>query len=69
MKTAERGMEVYIRQTVPDTYRLVMKEIRQKEIYNLIIDTNPKDINKFFRSVITNRIQKIADTVSNFNLF
>lgn len=51
MKTAEKGMEVYIRQTVPDTYRLVLKEIRQKEIYNLIIDTNPKNIDKFFRSV------------------
>lgn len=51
MKTAERGMEVYIRQTVPDTYRLVLKEIRQKEIYNLIIDTNPKNIHRFFRSV------------------
>lgn len=44
-------MEVYIRQTVPDTYRLVLKEIRQKEIYNLIVDTNPKNIHRFFRSV------------------
>lgn len=27
------------------------REIRQKEIYKLIIDTNPQHINKFFRTV------------------
>lgn len=45
-------MEVYIRQATADTYRQVLREIRQKEIYKLIIDTNPKHINKFFRTVI-----------------
>ncbi|CAH1712738.1 unnamed protein product [Chironomus riparius] len=52
MKSSERGMEVYIRQTLPETYRLVLREIRQKEIYKLIIDTNPLYINKFFRTIL-----------------
>lgn len=43
--------EMYIRQAAPDTYRQVLREIRQKEIYKLIIDTNPKFINQFFRAV------------------
>lgn len=46
--------EMYIRQATPETYRLVLKEIRQKEIYKLIIDTNPIHMNKFFRAVSTN---------------
>lgn len=45
--------EMYIRQAVPETYRQVLKEIRQKEIYKLIIDTNPEHIQKLFRAVST----------------
>ncbi|KAG5677547.1 hypothetical protein PVAND_007299 [Polypedilum vanderplanki] len=52
MKSSERGMEVYIRQTLPETYRLVLREIRQKEIYKMIIDTNPLYISKFFRTIL-----------------
>ncbi|CRK95896.1 CLUMA_CG009342, isoform A [Clunio marinus] len=52
MKSSERGMEVYIRQALPETYRLVLREIRQKEIYKLIIDTSPQNINKFFRTIL-----------------
>ncbi|XP_037925816.1 glutamate receptor ionotropic, kainate 2 isoform X2 [Hermetia illucens] len=44
--------EMYIRQAAPDTYRQVLREIRQKEIYKLIIDTNPKFINQFFRAIL-----------------
>lgn len=43
--------EMYIRQAVPETYRQVLREIRQKEIYNLIVDTNPKHMSRFFRTV------------------
>lgn len=43
--------EMYIRQASTATYRQVLKEIRQKEIYKLIVDTNPRNINHFFRSV------------------
>ena len=44
--------EMYIRQAIPETYRQVLREIRQKEIYKLIVDTNPKHMSKFFRTVI-----------------
>lgn len=43
--------EMYIRQATPETYRQVLKEIRQKEIYKLIVDTNPRYMNQFFRAV------------------
>lgn len=43
--------EMYIRQAGPDSYRQVLKEIRQKEIFKLIVDTNPKHIQRFFRAV------------------
>jgi glutamate receptor, ionotropic, invertebrate len=46
--------EMYIRQANPATYRQVLREIRQKEIYKLIVDTNPKHMYKFFRAVSTN---------------
>lgn len=43
--------EMYIRQATPETYREVLKDIRQKEIYKLIIDTNSQHMSKFFRAV------------------
>lgn len=52
MKTSPTSRaEMYIRQALPETYRQVLREIRQKEIYKLIIDTNPKHMNAFFRAV------------------
>ncbi|XP_065161284.1 glutamate receptor ionotropic, kainate 2 isoform X2 [Atheta coriaria] len=44
--------EMYIRQASPSTYRQVLREVRQKEIYKLIVDTNPKNINQFFRAIL-----------------
>lgn len=43
--------EMYIRQAGPDTYRQVLRDIRQKEIYKLIVDTSPKHMSRFFRAV------------------
>jgi ionotropic glutamate receptor len=43
--------EIYIRQAGPGSYRQVLKEIRQKEIYKLIIDTDPIYMQQFFRAV------------------
>ncbi len=43
--------ELYIRQATPETYRQVLKEIRQKEIFKIIVDTNPNYINRFLRAV------------------
>uniref|UniRef100_A0A336LKS7 CSON010117 protein n=1 Tax=Culicoides sonorensis TaxID=179676 RepID=A0A336LKS7_CULSO len=53
MKSASQTRaEMYIRQAVPETYRQVLKEIRQKEIYKLIIDTKPEHIQKLFRAIL-----------------
>lgn len=46
--------ELYIRQATPETYRQVLKEIRQKEIFKIIVDTNPHYINRFLRAVSGN---------------
>ncbi|XP_022915868.1 glutamate receptor ionotropic, kainate 2 isoform X4 [Onthophagus taurus] len=45
-------IELYIRQAGPNTYRQILREVRQKEIYKLIVDTNPKNIQKFFRAIL-----------------
>ncbi|XP_054261557.1 glutamate receptor ionotropic, kainate 2 isoform X6 [Macrosteles quadrilineatus] len=44
--------EMYIRQANPATYRQVLREIRQKEIFKLIVDTNPKHMSQFFRAIL-----------------
>jgi ionotropic kainate glutamate receptor 2 len=45
--------EMYIRQATPGTYRQVLREIRHKDIYKLIVDTNPRHMYQFFRAVST----------------
>lgn len=49
--------EMYIRQATPETYREVLKDVRQKEIYKLIIDTNSQHMAKFFRAVSTLNVE------------
>ncbi|KAI5732447.1 hypothetical protein M8J76_000300 [Diaphorina citri] len=44
--------EMYIRHANPSTYRNVLREIRQKEIFNLIIDTSTTHISQFFRAML-----------------
>ncbi|XP_023309783.1 glutamate receptor ionotropic, kainate 2 [Anoplophora glabripennis] len=44
--------EMYIRQASPASYRQVLREVRQKEIYKLIVDTNPRNIQQFFRAIL-----------------
>lgn len=54
MRSATSGnFEMYIRQAGPTTYRQVLREIRQKEIFKIIVDTNPSNIYFFFRAVRT----------------
>ncbi|GLV33799.1 uncharacterized protein CBL_11314 [Carabus blaptoides fortunei] len=51
VKTPPAGRtEMYIRQASPSSYRQVLKEVRQKEIYKLIVDTNPRHMSQFFRA-------------------
>ncbi|XP_044251335.1 glutamate receptor ionotropic, kainate 2 isoform X3 [Drosophila takahashii] len=50
--STETKTEMYIRQASPDSYRQVLRAIRQKEIYKIIVDTNPSHIKTFFRSIL-----------------
>ncbi|XP_039967635.1 glutamate receptor ionotropic, kainate 1-like [Bactrocera tryoni] len=50
--TADIRTELYIRQTSPKTYRQVLRAIRMKDIYKIIVDTNPTNINAFFRAIL-----------------
>ncbi|KAJ1521477.1 hypothetical protein ONE63_003145 [Megalurothrips usitatus] len=45
-------IDMYIRQTTPATYRQVLKEVRQKDIFKLIVDTNPRHMSSFFRAIL-----------------
>ena len=47
-----RNVEIYIRQTNPSTYRTVLKELKNKQIYNIIVDTNQDHIKHFFRTLL-----------------
>ena len=44
-----KNLELYIRQTTPDNYRMVLREIKKKGISNIIVDTSSANINYFFR--------------------
>ena len=44
-----KNLELYIRQTTPDNYRMVLKEIKKKGIHNIIVDTSSSNMNYFFR--------------------
>ena len=44
-------MEVYIRQALPSEYRHVLREIRNKDIRNIVVDTEPANIQLFLRAV------------------
>jgi len=47
----EHGVDVYLRQVTPDSYRRVLKEIKAKEIYNLVVDTRPENMQHFLKGV------------------
>ena len=46
-----KPMEVMLRQASPDTYKDVLKEVKAKEFYNLVIDTKPENMNFFLKGV------------------
>lgn len=52
-RSSSGRLDVYIRQATPATYRHVLREVRHKDIFKLIVDTNPHHINHFFRAVST----------------
>lgn len=45
-------MKFYVRQVNPNNYRTVLKAIRQKDIYNVIVDISSIKIHMFLRAVI-----------------
>ncbi|GLV33810.1 uncharacterized protein CBL_11303 [Carabus blaptoides fortunei] len=47
-----RDMEIHLRQADPDSYRGVLKEIKSKEIHNLVIDTKPINMQHFLRAIL-----------------
>lgn len=61
--------EMYIRQANPSTYRQVLREIRQKEIFKLIVDTNPRHMSHFFRAVSSVKYVHLATYTKHQVLF
>ncbi|XP_054261473.1 glutamate receptor ionotropic, kainate 2-like isoform X4 [Macrosteles quadrilineatus] len=49
---SKRDVEIHLRQADPDTYRAVLKEIKIKEIHNLIVDTKPENMHHFLRGIL-----------------
>lgn len=45
------GLEVFVRQVEPHSYLSVLNEIKEKEFYNLIVDTNPDYMSEFLKGV------------------
>ncbi|XP_014475528.1 PREDICTED: glutamate receptor ionotropic, kainate 2-like [Dinoponera quadriceps] len=44
--------EMYIRQAGPKSYRQILREVRHKEIFKLIVDTDPAHMQQFFRAIL-----------------
>lgn len=49
-------LEVYMRQTDPNSYKDVLADIKTKEIHNFIIDTKSEHMHHFLRTVLFFRI-------------
>ncbi|XP_022915885.1 glutamate receptor ionotropic, kainate 2-like isoform X9 [Onthophagus taurus] len=47
-----RDLEIHIRQADPETYRPILKEIKSKEIHNIIIDTKPSNMQHFLKGIL-----------------
>ncbi|XP_024084773.1 glutamate receptor ionotropic, kainate 2-like [Cimex lectularius] len=48
----DRDVEVHLRQADPSNYRAVLKEVKSKEIHNLLVDARPENIRSFLKKVI-----------------
>ncbi|PSN32521.1 Glutamate receptor ionotropic, partial [Blattella germanica] len=46
------NVEVHLRQADPESYRAVLKEIKSKEIHNLVVDTRPEHMHLFLRGIL-----------------
>lgn len=57
-------MEIHLRQADPASYRSILKEIKSKEIYSIVIDTKPDNMQHFLKGVRS----KIASCFVSFVL-
>lgn len=53
MKTVpdKKTVDVYLRHATPETYRSVLNEIKNMEIYNMLVDTKSEHVDHFLRGV------------------
>lgn len=58
MKTVpdRKTVDVYLRHATPDTYRSVLSEIKNMEIYNMLVDTKSEHVNHFLRGVSNKKL-------------
>ena len=66
-----KNIEIYIRQTNPANYRTVLREIKNKEIFNIIVDTDKEHIQLFFRTLLQLQMNnnKVRNSISPLGLY
>ncbi|XP_050301833.1 glutamate receptor ionotropic, kainate 2-like isoform X8 [Anthonomus grandis grandis] len=47
-----KNLEIHLRQADPESYRTVLKEIKTKEINNIVIDTKPSNMQLFLKGIL-----------------
>ncbi|XP_050440988.1 glutamate receptor ionotropic, kainate 2-like isoform X2 [Adelges cooleyi] len=48
----KKPVDVYLRYATPETYRSVLSEIKNMEIYNMLVDTKSEHVNHFLRGIL-----------------
>ncbi|XP_042867558.1 glutamate receptor ionotropic, kainate 2-like [Penaeus japonicus] len=48
----DKSIEIYIRQGHPENYRDILKEVKYKEIFSVIVDTLPENMHLFLRCLL-----------------
>ncbi|XP_050512412.1 glutamate receptor ionotropic, kainate 2-like isoform X2 [Diabrotica virgifera virgifera] len=46
------GLEIHLRQASPESYQDVLKEIKNKEIHNIVVDTKPSNLQHFLKGIL-----------------
>lgn len=45
------GLEVHVHQADPSSYGIVMRDIKNKDIHNILVDTRPEHMTDFLKTV------------------
>ncbi|XP_066250743.1 glutamate receptor ionotropic, kainate 2-like isoform X8 [Euwallacea similis] len=48
----DSNLEIHLRQADPGSYRMILKEIKSKEIQNIVIDTKPSNMQEFLKGIL-----------------